>query len=99
MEMSWVAKSITVNCNAFFPASFSLTYREIMYCLCAIYLCSWTILALVKLLKMLELQRKIARLVGWLLVITAGRSQCGLQKGTFLRAVDMAGVSECILLP
>lgn len=58
----------------FVPANFSLKYCEIMYCLCAICLFSWTILALVKLLKVLELQRQIARLVGWLGLITAGRS-------------------------
>lgn len=58
----------------FVPANFSLKHCEIMYCLCAICLFSWAILALVKLLKVLELQRKIARLVGWLGLITAGRS-------------------------
>lgn len=58
----------------FVPASFFLKYCEIMYCLCAICLFSWTILALVKLLKVLELQRKTAKLIGWLGMITAGRS-------------------------
>lgn len=70
-DMSRIAKRIMVK-NAFIPATFSLKYCEITYYLCTVCLFPWTALALVKLLKVPELQHScqgwLADMGWWLLV-------------------------------